>query len=104
MATKKPAAKAAEHVEEVEVVEKETATKTEPLFDVNAYYNEPVTINLFKDDGKYKDDVFVAVNGKRFQIQRGKDITVPRYVAEVIKNAKDQRGAASAFISANSKD
>lgn len=101
MATKKPAAKTAEHVEEEVVGEVE---KTEPEINLNAYYNEPVTINLFKDDGKYKDDVFVAVNGKRFRIQRGKDITVPRYVAEVIRNAKDQRGAASAFISANSKD
>lgn len=104
MATKKPAAKAAAPVEEpVEEIEAVEPVKEEPI-DLVAYYNEPVTVNLFKDDGKYKDDVFVAVNGKRYQIQRGKDITVPRYVAEVIKNAKDQRGAASAFISANSKE
>ena len=28
------------------------------------YLNEPVTIKLFKDNGKYRDDVFVCVNDK----------------------------------------
>ena len=32
--------------------------------------DELVSIQLFKDNDKYKDDVFVAVNGERVQIKR----------------------------------
>lgn len=42
-----------------------------------------VKIKLFKDNHEYKDDVFVAVNGERYQIQRGKEVEVPDYIAEV---------------------
>lgn len=54
------------------------------------YMREKVTINLFKDPGEYKDDVFVAVNGERFLIKRGVDVEVPRYVAEVLKQSREQ--------------
>lgn len=47
-----------------------------------------VKIKLFKDDINYKDDVFVSVNGENFQIQRGKEVEVPEYVAEVLKNSE----------------
>ena len=36
-----------------------------------------VKIKLFKDNGQYKDDVFVAVNGRAFQIMRGEEVEVP---------------------------
>lgn len=32
---------------------------------------DKVTINLFKDNNKYRDDVTVIVNGSVFQIKRG---------------------------------
>ncbi len=33
---------------------------------------------------KEQDDYVLSVNGERFQIQRGVEVTVPRYVAETI--------------------
>ena len=39
---------------------KAKAKKFETIEQENAYYNELVTVKLFKDNDKYKDDVFVA--------------------------------------------
>ncbi|MBQ8341358.1 MAG: hypothetical protein IJY22_03150 [Clostridia bacterium] len=36
-----------------------------------AYLNEYVEVRLFKDNEKYKDDVYVAINGKNCLIRRG---------------------------------
>lgn len=47
----------------------------------NAEGDKLVTIKLFKDNDKYKDDVQVAVNGKMYVIQRGVPVTVPQKVA-----------------------
>ena len=54
------------------------------------WYDELVPMRLFKDTGKYQDDVFVAVNGKGFLIQRGVSVEVPRYVAQVLDQSMDQ--------------
>lgn len=51
---------------------------------------EMVTIQLFKDNGKYKDDLYVAVNGERLLIQRGVPVTIKRKFAEVIENSMKQ--------------
>lgn len=48
-------------------------------------------IFLFKDDDAYKDDLFVSVNGRNFQIQRGVEVEVPACVAEVIRNSDRQK-------------
>ncbi len=50
----------------------------------------PVTIRLFKDAGKYKDDMIVGHNGRMYQIQRGVDVTVPWAVAEIIRESLEQ--------------
>ena len=63
-----------------------------------AYYNEEVEIELFKDSGKYKDDVFVAVNGVGYLIQRGKKIKVKRKVALAIENSLKQDKKTSDLI------
>ncbi len=54
------------------------------------YLNEKVEIKLFKDGKEYKDDYIVAVNGKVWQIQRGKTVKVPRYVAMQIDSSQRQ--------------
>ena len=54
------------------------------------YWNEEVEIQLFKDSGKYKDDVYVAVNGKNCLIQRGKPVKVKRKFAEVLRQSLEQ--------------
>ena len=54
------------------------------------YWNEEVEIQLFKDSGKYKDDVYVAVNGQNCLIQRGKPVRVKRKFAEALKRSMQQ--------------
>lgn len=54
----------------------------------NARETKMVKVKLFKDNGNYKDDVFVGVNGENYQIQRGKEVEVPWYVAEVLEHSE----------------
>ena len=48
------------------------------------YWNELVEVKLFKDNNKYKDDVFVAVNGENCVIKRGERVKVKRKFANVL--------------------
>ena len=50
-----------------------------------------VTIKLFRDNHRYKDDLVVGWNGKFYQIQRGKEVEVPAAVAEIIENSLAQQ-------------
>lgn len=65
---------------------------------------ERVTIELFKDSDKYRDDLVVGVNGKYYQIQRGIPVSVPRSVAEVIANSKAQDSAAADYSKAKEQE
>lgn len=60
---------------------------TKPAIDPG---EEPVTVQLFKDNDRYKDDLFVAVNGERILIQRGVPVQIKRKFAEVIENSQLQ--------------
>lgn len=66
-------------------------TKKSPWFDM-------VNIKLFADSGRYRDDLFVSVNGRRFNIKRGVEVSVPRPVAEVIAESEAQDKRTAAFI------
>lgn len=63
-----------------------------------------VPVQLFKDGGKYKDDVFVAVNGRSYQIQRGEMVYVPESVAEVLSQSMAQDNATARMIERESAD
>lgn len=76
----------------------EISEEEKMLRERKAYYDELVTINLFMDNDKYKDDLIVPVNGKTWQIRRGEDVRVPRYVAAVIENSMKQDKATTAKI------
>jgi hypothetical protein len=56
---------------------------------------EAVEIRLFKDGGRYKDDVFVAVNGEGCLIRRGETVRVKRKFADVLESGmmQDERTA-----------
>ena len=56
----------------------------------NKWLEEPVTIQLFKDGKDYKDDLFISVNIKRWQIKRGLPVTVPRKVMLLIADSEIQ--------------
>lgn len=60
--------------------------------------NELVEFEAFYDDDKYKDDIYVAVNGRRFQIKRGEKVMIPRYVYEVIMNSEAQDKATARLM------
>ena len=69
---------------------KATETKNAEVVKDQAYYDELVDIRLFKDNGKYADDVFVAVNGVGMIVPRGKDVKIPRKYAIALKNSEAQ--------------
>ena len=54
------------------------------------FYNELVTVKLFKDNDRYKDDVFVAVNGVGMIVPRGVEVQIPRKYAIALKNSEAQ--------------
>ena len=57
-----------------------------------------VNIFLFKDKDKYNSDLPVSINGKTWLIQRGVNVKVPRFVAEVINNSMEQDAKGSELI------
>ena len=65
-----------------------------------AYMEEYVEVKLFKDNGKYKDDVFVSVNGENCVIKRGERVRIKRKFAEVLDNSEHQDYETSKMIEA----
>ena len=49
-----------------------------------------VRIRLFKDNSRYKGDLFVSVNGVNYKIRRGVEVEVPPEVAEVLEHSQMQ--------------
>ena len=44
-----------------------------------------------------KEDVYVCVNGKSYQIKRGETVEVPDFVAEVLQHREDMLAEAMEF-------
>ena len=61
---------------------------------------DKVRIRLFKDNGRYKGDLFVSVNGVNYKIRRGVDVEVPKAVAEVLEHSQRQDDLTAAHIAA----
>ena len=59
-----------------------------------------VRIRLFRDNGRYKEDLFVSVNGVNYKIRRGVDVEVPPEVAEVLEHSQLQDERTAALIAA----
>ena len=51
---------------------------------------ELVEVKLFKDNDKYKEPVFVGVNGEAIAIERGVRVQIKRKFAEVLDNSDKQ--------------
>lgn len=81
-------------LKEVETL-KEKAQKPKKAVSNNTYdpdyWNEKVEYEAFYDGNEYADDIPVMVNGKRFLIQRGKKVMIPRYVVHVLENQAKQK-------------
>lgn len=76
------AAKAQKTPEQLEAEEKAAA--------INAEMEEYVEVKLFKDNNKYKDDVFVSCNGENCVIKRGERVKIKRKFAEILDNSEHQ--------------
>lgn len=63
---------------------------------------ELVEVKLFKDNGKYKDDVFVGVNGETIAIKRGERVKIKRKFANVLDDSDKQDFETSRLIEAKS--
>ena len=74
----------------------------EELRAYNAYMNEYVEVELFKDNGKYKDDVFVGVNGENCLIKRGERVKIKRKFAQVLERSMAQNKEAAKYMEAQS--
>ena len=81
-----------------------SSMSSEELAAYNAYMNEYVEVELFKDNGQYKDDVFVAVNGENCVIKRGERVQIKRKFAEVLENSAKQRKEAARFSESKSAE
>lgn len=62
--------------------------------------NGLVPVYIPKKD-RNDEDQYVAINGRRFLIQKGKTVMVPPEVKELLDNSEMQEAAAQAFIDAN---
>lgn len=62
------------------------------------YLNEYVSIKLFRDNDKYRDDVYVSVNGKNCIIKRGEWVRIRRKFALVIDQSEIQDLKTAEFL------
>lgn len=69
-----------------------------------AYWNELVPVELFKDNHKYKDDVYVSVNGENCVIKRGEPVMIKRKFDNVLANSKLQDYKTSNLIEKKSQE
>ena len=69
-----------------------------------AYWDELVEVKLFKDNNKYKDDVYVSVNGENCVIKRGERVKVKRKFAAVLDNSDMQDYETSMLIEKKSSE
>ena len=79
---------AAQIVAEAKTVgEKKGAISDEEREKQDKYWNEYVEVKLFKDNGRYSDDVFVSVNGETCLIKRGERVKIKRKFAAVLESS-----------------
>lgn len=59
---------------------------------------EYIDIMLFKDGGKYKDDVFVAINGENSLIKRGEPVKIKKKFAALLRQSDIQDAKAVEYM------
>lgn len=61
-------------------------------------------ITLFYDGNKYKDPVFVGINGMTWLVKRGEEVEVPVEVYQVLVQQMEQDNKTAQMISQFSKE
>lgn len=62
------------------------------------YLEEYVEVELFKDNGKYSDDVYVSVNDDNCVIKRGEPVKIKRKFALVLEQSRKQNAKTAELI------
>lgn len=70
----------------------------------NADLEEYVEVKLFKDNEKYKDDVFVCVNGENCLIKRGVKVKIKKKFALVLEQSDLQDFLTSQLMEAKAAE
>lgn len=81
-----------------EMTDEEKAEKKAEEEAYIAYMNELVPVRLFKDSGRYSDDVFLSINGENCRIKRGEKVMIKRKFAIALDRIDDQRMAVAEMI------
>ena len=68
--------------------------------DAETYLNEYVAVKLFRDNDRYKDDVYVAVNGQNCVIKRGEWVKIKRKFAMVLDQSEIQDMQTAEYLEA----
>ncbi len=79
------------------------ATATEIITDPEAYLREYVAVKLFRDNDRYRDDVYVAVNGQNCVIKRGEWVRIKRMFALVLDQSEIQDIKTAEMVEAEQK-
>ena len=90
-------AKAEEIIKSKVATAKATSVEDEAIKESNARMEEYVDFKAFKDSGKYKDDIFVAVNGESCLIKRGVATKIKRKFLEALLNSEAQDEYAASY-------
>ena len=67
------------------------------------YLEELVSVKLFRDGGRYRDDVYVAVNGQNCVIKRGEWVNIKRKFALVLDASEIQDMKTAQLIESEEK-
>lgn len=89
MATKKIEAEATTEVKQEEAYD--------PMKDLVDFY-------AFKDNGKYKDDIIVGINGRFLRIMRGKRVKIPRPYYDVLMQSQEQDAKTASMMETLQED
>lgn len=52
-----------------------------------------VRVKLFRDEYRYKQPLYVAINGRNWLIKRGVEVELPKYVADFIEQQMQEEAA-----------
>ena len=91
---------------ELEALKKAQAVEAEAI-QAEAQADDPkrrVKVRLFKDNNKYKEPLYVSVNGYNAQVPRGVVVEVPFYVAKHIEEMQQQDENTAALIEIMAQD
>ena len=78
----------------------ETMNESMTQVDPEVYLNEYVAVKLFRDNDRYKDDVYVAVNGQNCLIKRGEWVKIKRKFALVLDQSEIQDMQTAEYLEA----